>query len=794
MISNNLKIAFRSITRSKGYSVINIAGLAVGMSVTMLIGMWVYDELSFDHYHKNFERIGEVYQHQRYTDGLTNTAQAPGPVGSELKANYHDDFKTVVRMWWPSAHSLSIGDQRITQSGTFMDAEAPEMFSFRMIRGTTDALKDQSSVIISETTAKGLFGEADPMEKMIRLDNALDLKVAGVYEDIPANSTLHPVQFLGNWEFWVASNYWMRADENNWKNIITTYVELQPNSSFAEVSSKIAGIKKKHLTADEAARENPELFIQPMTRWHLYSEWKNGEETQGRIQFVWLFTIIGVFVLLLACINFMNLSTAQSEKRAKEVGIRKSIGSARWQLIYQFFSESLLVVFFSWAIALAAVGFMLPWFNELAGKEMSVPYASVTFWLVSAAFILLTSILSGSYPALFLSSFQPVKVLKGTFKAGRFASIPRKALVVLQFTVSITLIIGTIIVWQQIQYAKNRPIGYDREGLITIRKLDPSVWRNANTLMNEMKASGAAIDVAESAAPPTSVWYQDTGFEWRGKDPNIRDEFVTMGVAHDYGRTMGWKFIDGRDFSREYSTDSSGIVLNEAAAEFMRLESPVGEEITWKGRKYKVLGVIADMVMTSPYDPVQQTIFHLDYSQSVWINVRLNPEMSASESLGKIEQVYKKIVPSVTFDYKFADEEYALKFRAEERVGKLASFFASLAIFISCMGLFGMASFVAEQRKKEIGIRKILGASVVNLWRMLSIEFLVLVAISCVIGMPIAWNYLDGWLQKYEYHTEISIWVFIGSTAGALLITLLTVSFQTIKASIVNPINSLRSE
>ncbi|HZY82797.1 MAG TPA: FtsX-like permease family protein [Cyclobacteriaceae bacterium] len=796
MLRNFLKIALRNITRSRGYSVINIAGLAVGMSVTMLIGMWVYDEVSFDRYHANYDRIGEIYQHQSVNLDETITLSAGcGPLGAELKANYKGDFRHVVRMWWESVHTLSIGDHKVSQNGTFMDGEVAEMLSLKMIHGDWSALiKDPKSIILSESAATALFGDQDPMDKMIRLDNDEDLKVTGVYEDLPGNTRFSSLKFISSWDQFVAANFWMKAEETNWKNTLVTLVQLQPNATFEGVSARIQNVKADHLTKDEAMKENPRLFVQPMSRWHLYSEWENGKEVRGRIQFVWLFGIIGVFVLLLACINFMNLSTAQSEKRAREVGIRKSIGSARAQLIWQFLTESFMVVLLSWFVALAFVGFLLPWFNDLAGKRMSVPWENVAFWVVSVVFILVTSLLSGSYPALFLSSFQPVKVLKGTFKAGRFASMPRKVLVVLQFTVSITLIIGTTIVWQQIQHAKNRPIGYSREGLIMVRKTTSDHWRNAKTIRDELVASGGAAAVAESAGPPTAVWFESTGFNWKGKDPNLHDDFANIPVSHDYGKTMGWEFVQGRDFDRDRVTDSLALVLNEAAVKFMGLENPLDEEITWQGQKYHVIGVIKDMVMMSPYEPVKQTIFRLIPYQGLWVNIKLNPELSTSESLARVAKVYQTLMPAVPFEYKFVDEEYAAKFSGEERIGKLATFFASLAIFISCLGLFGMASFVAEQRKKEIGIRKILGASIATVWRLLSMEFLILVCISCLIGIPISWHYLDKWLQTYDYRTDISIWVFIGATGGALFITLITVSFQTIRASIVNPINSLRSE
>ncbi|MBA4057318.1 MAG: ABC transporter permease, partial [Marivirga sp.] len=529
---------------------------------------------------------------------------------------------------------------------------------------------------------------------------------------------------------------------------------------------------------------NPQLFVQPMSRWHLFPTWKNGVETGTRMQFVWLFSIIGLFVLILACINFMNLSTAQSEKRAREVGIRKSVGSARLQLVYQFLAESFMVVFFSFVFAIAIVSISLPLFNEIADKRLTMPWSNLYFWAIGLGFIVITALLAGIYPAGYLSSFQPVKVLKGTFKAGRNAAIPRKVLVVVQFTVSIILIIGTMVVWQQVQYAKNRPIGYSREGLIMIRKNAADLWGRDEALKNELIKAGAIVDMAGSSNPPTSIWFTDSQFSWRGKDPNVQTEFATMGVTHDYGKTMGWEFVLGRDYSREFLTDSSAVILNETAAKLMAFDDPLNEEITWQGKKLKVIGVIKDMIMGSPYEPVKQTIFYFDARSTIWFNMRLNPGLGTAESIARIEKVFNDLFPAVPFEFKFTDQEYALKFFGEERIGKLASLFATLAILISCLGLFGMSSFVAEQRRKEIGIRKVLGATVTNLWKMLSWEFVSLVGISCIIGIPIAWIYLNQWLQRYEYHTEVSVWVLAAASGGSILITLLTVSFQTIKASV----------
>ena len=796
MLINFFRVAIRNLQRNGGYASINISGLAVGMAVVILIGMWMLDELSFNTNHQNYDRIAQVYMNQTVNDQVKTIAECPMPTSQALKTTYGNYFERVVTVWWENNHVLQVGEKKIMQNGTFIEPEALEMFSYKMKLGSLASLQDRSSVVLSESAAKALFGDNNPLNQSIRIDNSIDVKVTGVFEQMPYNSRFHGTQFLGNWDMWVARNAWLEADTHQWSKTITTFVELQPGVSIEEVNRAIADLKKKNISAEEAGSENPELFLEPMARWHLYSTFKDGKSAGGRIQFVWLFGTIGAFVLILACINFMNLSTAQSEKRAKEVGIRKSIGSMRSQLIQQFLSESFVVVVCAYCIALALVTASLPIFNELTDKRMSWPWNNLYFWGASLLFILFTSFISGSYPALYLSSFQPVKVLKGTFKTGKFSATPRKVLVVVQFTVSIALIIGTVVVWQQIQHAKDRPVGYTRAGLIMVRKTLDDFFNNnkSETLRNELMRSSAVEGMAESSNPATEVWFNSSSLDWRGKDPNVQADFATMAVTHDFGKTVDWKFISGRDFSRKHSTDSSGVVLNETAARLMNFESPLDEEITLDGKKRKVIGIIKDMVMTSPYDPVKPTVYKLSYDEAYMITMRINHAMSMSEALSRIEKVFQTVIPSAMFDYKFVDQEYARKFASEERVGRLASIFAVLAIFISCMGLFGMASFVAEQRRKEIGIRKILGASVRNLWAMLSLEFVQLVLLACAIGIPVAWLYLNEWLQQFAYRVNVSIWVILLSAAGALTITIITVSFQTIRASMVDPVRSLRSE
>jgi putative ABC transport system permease protein len=452
------------------------------------------------------------------------------------------------------------------------------------------------------------------------------------------------------------------------------------------------------------------------------------------------------------------------------------------------------VAFLALILSLLLLQLSLQFFNGLADKQMFIPWMNPFFWLLTLSFTFFTGFVSGSYPAFYLSGFDPIKVLKGTFRAGRLAALPRKVLVVIQFTVSITLIIGTIIVFRQVNHAKDRAVGYSREGLLSITMNTPEIYDKFQLIRNELLQTGAVANVAQSSSPTTNVWSNNIGFEWRGKDPNATLIFGTVATTHDFGKTINWDIVKGRDFSREFPTDTGAFILNEAAAKIIGFKNPVGEMIKWNDKEKPVVGVVKDMVMESPYTPIKPTIFVLDYGWANMITLRVNPQVPMRAALSKIEAVFKKFNPGSPFEYKFVDDEYAKKFSDEERIGNLATFFAILAVFISCLGLFGLASFVAEQRTKEIGVRKVLGASIFNLWKMLSKDFVLLVIISCAIAVPLAWYFLNNWLQKYEYRTQISWWVFALAIGGALVITLLTVSFQAIKAAIANPVKSLRTE
>lgn len=800
MLRNYFKIAWRNLTRNKVYSAINISGLAVGMAVAMLIGLWVWDELSFDKSFTNYDHITQVMQHQT-SDGQVYTNYAtPLPLEAELRSQYSNAFKHIVLSTWMGDHTLATGNTQFVKDGCFMQPDAPEMLSLTMLKGTRAGLSEPATILLAQSLAKSLFGDGDPMGKLIKIDNQSVVRVTGVYQDLPPNSSFANLFFVAPWDLFVSTNDWLQKARQQWdNNSFQLLVQLADKVQLSTVSAMIKDVKLRNVDR-MIAQSKPVIFLHPMSRWHLYSDWKNGVNTGGFVQYVWLFGGIGVFVLLLACINFMNLSTARSEKRAKEVGIRKAVGSVRSQLMGQFFTESLLVVLLAFGLSLSCLLLSLRAFNNLADKTILIPWSNPWFWLLGLGFAGLTSLIAGSYPAIYLSAFQPVKVLKGRIQTGRFAVAPRKVLVVIQFTVSVTLIIGTIIVFRQIQFAKNRPVGYSRAGLVTLGVMQENVpahqdiHAHFDAIREELKNTGTIIDMAESRSPLTGLWQTQNGFTWNSGNSNSQSDFGTVFISHEFGKTVGWQIKAGRDFSRQFATDSTGMVINEAAARFMGLRHPVGETIQWEGKAWKVLGVVGDVLMESPYEPVKRTIYMIGDGAGNNVTFRIAPNRSAAIALSQIETVLKKQAPSVLFNYKFVDQEYALKFAAEERIGNLALVFAILTIFISCLGIFGLASFIAEQRTKEIGVRKVLGASVLNLWGLLSKDFVVLVVIAFFVATPIAYYFLSNWLQKYEYRTDISWWIFAVSGAGALAITLLTVSFQSIKAALINPVKSLRSE
>ena len=787
MLKNYFKIAWRNLLKNKTSSFINIGGLAVGMAVAILICLWIWDELSHNHYHQNHERLGLAMSIETINGATTAESFASVPLAGALRTSFPGDFKNLALVAGTN-QLLKTGDKIISQPGLWAEPGFPAMFTLKMITGNQGALKDPSAMLLSQSAAKALFGDADPINQTVLLSNQTAVKVGGVYEDLPDNSSFAQTQFLLAWNN--KDNPGMQHAEDWIDHHFQLYVQLSDHAGFAETSARIKDITKPHI---KGAWE--EILLHPMDKWLLYNKFENGKMTGGRLQFVWLFGIICAFVLLLACINYMNLSTARSEKRAREVGIRKVLGSMHGQLIVQFLGESMLVSFAALIVAVIMAQLSLSYFNTLAGKHIAIPYAQPLFWLLILGFTIFTGLIAGSYPALYLSGFKPSKVLKGTFRASHMGSLARRVLVVVQFTVSITLITGTIVVFRQIQYAKNRPVGYSREGLITVNMNTPEIKDHIDALRNDLLGAGLVENMAVSSSPPTEVQNSMMGYDWQGRDPNSVPIIGTLFISQEFGKTVGWTILEGRDFSKDFPADSGAFILNEAAVKFTGLKNPIGKTIRWHGKENPILAVVKDMVMQSPYMPAEPVFFTLSPNPRIHvITMRINPAISIHEALAKITPVFKKYNPGSTFEYRFTDETYNLKFLGEEQIGHLATVFAIFAIFISCLGLFGLSSFVAEQRTKEIGVRKVLGASVFNLWKLLSEEFVMLAGISLLISIPIAYYCMHAWLQDYIYRTALSWWIFAATGFGALLITLLTVSFQAIRAAVANPVKSLRTE
>jgi putative ABC transport system permease protein len=782
MFQNYFLLAWRHFLKNRGYSAINIAGLSIGMAIALLIGLWIVDEFSFDQYAPNHSRIAKAMFSFTTKDQTINSDVIAMPLGQAFHDRYPGLFTQSALVCDGSNHLLGYKEKTVSAPAIWAQQDLPGMFGFQIVRGSasTTAAADPSTALISETLAISLFGKADPIGQTIKVDNQLPLRVGAVYADLPHNTTFHGVDLVMPW-YNQANNY--HNQNSNWDDDNGyLYVELAPNITAAEATARI------HLLPTPFFKSwHEEALVYPLDKAHLYNDFTNGVPTGGTIRFVWLFGLIGAFVLLLACINFMNLSTARSGKRAKEVGIRKTIGSPRSQLITQFLSESVLVALIALAFALLLVRIALPFFNELSAKEIHLPWGNPLFWLVTLGFAAFTGLLAGSYPAFYLSGFNPI----GGFR--HKSELPRKILVVTQFTVSLSLVIGTIIVFRQILFTKDRPVGYTRNGLITININTPELAQHYEALRDELIQKGLAGNVAASNMTPTG--FEDANeLYWRGKRPDQESlMFYDVNVTPDYGATVGWTVLQGRDFSRDFPTDSGAMILNAAAAKTIGIKNPIGETMKVFGKNYTVIGVVNNMLTNSPYDTIKPAIF-LGGLYTGMIIMRIRPGLSAHTALAQIAPLFKRYNPSSPFIYRFVDDDYAAKFASEQRIGNLATVFTAIAIFISCLGLFGLAAFVAEQRTKEIGVRKVLGASIVNLWGLLSREFLKLSGISILLAIPLSYYFMNKWLEGYIYHAPLSWWIFASAGAGIIIITLLTVSYQSLKAALSNPVKSLRAE
>ncbi|MCB0491059.1 MAG: ABC transporter permease [Cyclobacteriaceae bacterium] len=790
MLKNYFKIAIRSLMKNSVYSFINITGLAVGIACSILILLWVNDETSYDTFHPKYDRLYQVWTNAHFDGKINSWISVPQPLKNALKEDI-SDIKNAAISEWGGTHLLTVGDMKINKRGYFVSSEFLEMFEFPLLQGSAETVLDEPySIVLTESAAKTLFGDEDPINKLIRLDSDGDVKVTGVLKDIPSNSSFE-FDYLVPFSFMLATQEWARNAENNWGNSsFQVFVELPEGTSKAQVDEKIKNILMEK--ADEDDNFKKELFLHPLKDWRLRSTFENGVITGGMIDYVNLFSIIAVFILIIACINFMNLATARSEKRAREVGIRKSVGSKRQDLIFQFLGESLLIAFISFVLALILVEGALPFYNDLVEKQLYVPYLTTQFWIFAVIMISVTGLLSGSYPALYLSSFNVAKVLKGKIQVGKSASIPRQVLVVLQFGFSIILIVGTIVVYYQIQHVKSRDLGYDQENLISVQYND-ELRENYNTIKQELLRTGVVEAVTRSNSPITEIW-SNNFLGWPGKPEDLRVIFSTVATEYDYTKTMGIKMLMGRDFSEDFGSDSSAIIINKAGLDLMNLEEPIGTKLDLWGSERELIGVVDNTLMGSPFRAVSPLFMVFDPDWISAVSIRLSKTNDLQGSISKVEDVFKQLNSSYPFEYDFADVEFKEKFTTIDLIGKLANLFAFLALLITGLGLFGLAAFTAEQRTKEIGIRKVLGATVAGMVMMISRDFSKLVMVSFVIAAPIAWYFLDSFLERYPIRIAIPWWTFPVAGFFALIMAIGIVGLQAYKAAVDNPVKSLRSE
>ncbi|MBS1488280.1 MAG: ABC transporter permease [Bacteroidetes bacterium] len=784
MFTNYLKIAFRNLTRNSVYSFINIGGLAVGIACSLLISLWVWDEVTYDRFHANADVLGKILITDYFSGKAATYESAPlGPY--EFLKTFDSRIKNTAVAYWPNNYLLSVGEKKISKQGQFVSPEFLQMFRFPLLKGSANALNDPTSILITESVAKALFGNQDAMGQMVRLDNKTDFKVAGILKDLPSNSS-YSFEFLAPWIIYGES--WAKRHKDNWDDqSYPIVVELQAGANLDDLNKKLTALFR-----EKKKDEKCEMFIQPLKEWRLYSHFENGKQSGGMIESVRLFSVTAGFILLIACINFMNLATARSERRAREVGIRKTVGSRRKELIGQFIGESVLVTAMAFMAAIVLVELVLPLYNVLVDKKLNMAYASPLFWFFSIVFILAVGFFAGSYPAFYLSSFNPVKVLKGNLNVGRGAIAPRKVLVSLQFFFSIFLMVGTLVIYTQIQHVKNREVGYDRENLIMV-SANAEMGKNFPAIEKELTASHLASSLTVSSSPITDIFGNNT-LDWPGKIAGREILFARVIVGANYTKTMGIQVLEGRDFLEEHKSDSSAMLLNKAAVDVMNLHDPVGAQIKLWNKTWTVVGVLDNVLMSSPFAEVRPGFFLFTPNGAEVVTIRLEKSDNLNNTLAEVERVFKKYNPSNPFEYHFVDQQFATKFATINLTGKLASLFAFLAVFITCLGLFGLATFTAEQRTKEIGIRKVLGASTLGIVNLLSKDFTVLVLVGFGLAAPVSWWGLNNYLQAYHYRVSFAWWIIPAAGLFTLGLTLVIVGTQAVRSASANPVNSLRSE
>ena len=783
----HLKIMLRNLQRGGIYSAINVGGLAIGMAAAILILAWIYHEWSYDRFHAKEKNLYVAYTRTSVDGDVWCQDWTPTPLGPTLKTDYPEIVGTA-RMRNFLSFLFSNGDTKMKIQTNFTEPDFLTMFDFPLIHGSKEtALNDPYSVILTEQTAIRLFGKKTPIGEILLINGQYSVTVTGVMKNLPGN-THFQFQALAPVELFRI----MGGFSDNWEGAQwQTYVELQPNARLDLFNESIRGMIAAH-TSNTAGTE---IFLYPLGKRHLYSVFENGKPVGGLINTLHIYGVIAVLILLIACINFMNLSTARSQKRAKEVGVRKVMGGKRWSLIRLFLGESMLVAFMASAVALILALMVLPIFSVLMGKQLTIDLTDIRFWLAGFCFVIFTGLLAGSYPAFYLSAFLPVKVLKGLFRRKQGEVSSRKVLVVLQFSVACALIISTLVIHRQLGYAQDRESGYNRDQLCFVF-LEGDLVKNYELIKHDLLSSETATSITRTSAPMSVLWGNTWwGVDWQGKDPNTRILFDMYFTDADWSKTVGVTIVEGRDIDiYTYPTDSTAMLLNESAVKVMNYDDPIGKIVSVFGKNWHVVGVVKDFIIQSPYDPVNPMIIGGPERGVHVMHIKMNGANRMPDNLAKAEQIFKQFNPAYPFEYYFVDEQYARKFQEEQKTGALATWFAGLTIFISCLGLFALVAYMAESRRKEIGIRKVLGASVSDVIILLSKEFIILVLISVAVASPIAWWAMGKWLSNYAYRTNIPWWLFVVVGCISLGIALLTVGFQAFKAATENPVKAIKSE
>jgi len=790
MFKLNFKIALRNIWKNKTSSLINISGLAIGLAACLLLLLYVSYEWNYDKQTKEDANTYQVMMNYLNANGqVAETGQSTSNILAPLLKQKYSWVKASARLSWPAQFLVSSGANSFKKRVVFADPDVLRIFNYTFIQGAErTALQAPNSVIITESTARQYFGTTNVLNRSIRFQDKLDLKITGVIKDLPNNMS-RSFDYLMPWSAYELQFAWVK--EPNWENFsFTTLLRIDPAANVDQINNSIKDLYHKNRFALKVL---PFLFN--YSKLHLYGEFVNGMSTGGSIEQLRLFMGLAVGILLIACINFMNMATAKSEKRAKEVGIRKTIGASRSSLVHQFLMESLVLTLVAAIVAMVLIEMWIPFFNSLLEIKLGIDYSQLYIWLGLFAVVLITGLIAGSYPAFYLSSFNPVQILRKRNQGrGLFSITLRQILVVGQFAFAVILIIATTVIYQQIQYIKNRPVGYQIDHLVELEQ-DGQLSNKFDLLKARLIASGAVTSVLQSSASITREMSGAAGCQWPGSSESDKlISFNTIATTYGFVKTTGIKLLYGRDFSPKLASDSNAILISHSALKVMNLKNPIGQIVSHHGDKNVIVGVFEDFILGSPFSSEKPLILHFNKEWSGMVTMRLNPVRPAAENIAVIEKVVKQINPVYPVNVRFVDELYAKKLTEQKRLGILSNLFGGLAIFISCLGLFGLASYSAEQRTKEIGVRKVLGASVSSLMGLLSFSFLKMVGVAIIISIPVANYIMSNWLKNFEFHTSVNWVVILLAAAGTIMIALFTVSFQAYKAAKANPVEALKYE